>query len=161
VGTIREEIHQTRPFSSTAEEAAVTLIATANRLREALASVVGSRGITQQQYNVLRILRGAGEAGIPTLDVAARMIDRSPGVTRLLERLEARRLARRKRCRSDARRVLCYSTPEGLRLLAELDAPIAEAARRCLAPLEGEAALELIDLLDAVRAASRQETDSR
>jgi DNA-binding MarR family transcriptional regulator len=154
LGNIADEIHQTRPFSSAAEEAVVTLVATANRVRERIAEPIERAGITPQQYNVLRILRGAGEAGIPTLDIAARMLDRSPGITRLLARLESRRLVRRKRCPSDARQVLCYSTAEGLRLLAALDAPVAETALRCLAPLGGARTEQLIALLDELRAAS-------
>ncbi len=154
MGNIADEIRQTRPFSSTAEEAVVTLVATANRVRERLSEPIEHAGITQQQYNVLRILRGAGEAGIPTLDIAARMLDRSPGITRLLDRLESRRLVRRKRCPTDARQVLCYSTAEGLRLLASLDAPVAETAVRCLAPLGGARTEALIALLDELRASA-------
>ena len=153
MGNIADEIRQTRPFSSTAEEAVVTLVATANRVRERLSEPIERAGITQQQYNVLRILRGAGEAGIPTLDIAARMLDRSPGVTRLLDRLESRRLVRRRRCPTDARQVLCYSTAEGLRLLAALDAPVTETAVRCLAPL-GARTEALIALLDELRASA-------
>ena len=153
MGTIGEEIRQTRPFASAAEEAVVTLVATASRVREGLSHVCGRRGITLQQYNVLRILRGAGDAGLPTLDIAARMIDRSPGITRLIDRLEAGRLVRRRRCPSDRRQVLCYSTREALRLLAELDAPMAEAASRCFAPLEDARTLEIVGLLDQIRAA--------
>lgn len=154
VGTIGDEILQTRPFSSSAEEAVVTLIATASRVRESLSAIVAARGITIQQYNVLRILRGAGEAGIPTLDIAARMIDKSPGITRLLDRLEALKLVRRRRCASDRRQVLCHSTAQALRLLAELEAPMSDAGRRCLAPIEEKGTLELIALLDRVRARS-------
>jgi DNA-binding MarR family transcriptional regulator len=153
VGTIGEEIRQTRPFASVAEEAVVTLVATASRVREGLSEVCGRRGITLQQYNVLRILRGAGDAGLPTLDIAARMIDRSPGITRLIDRLEGRRLVRRKRCPSDRRQVLCHSTPDAQRLLAELDAPMSEAASRCFAPLEDARTLEIVALLDQIRAA--------
>ena len=153
MGTIGDEILQTRPFPSAADEAAVTLIATADRLRSALSAVVEAHGVTLQQYNVLRILRGAGAAGLPTLDVAARMIERSPGITRLLGRLEARRLVRRVRCPEDRRQVLCYATPLGLRLIEGLDAPVAESGRRCLAPLAARTA-SLIGMLDEVRAAA-------
>jgi DNA-binding MarR family transcriptional regulator len=154
VGSIRDEIRQTRPFRSQAEEAVVTLVATAARVQEALADVVSGHGITVQQYNVLRILRGAGEAGLPTLDIAARMIDRSPGITRLLDRLERHRLVRRRRCRSDRRQVLCFPTAEGLRILDELERPMADAARRCTAALAATAVDELIRTLDEVRGAA-------
>jgi DNA-binding MarR family transcriptional regulator len=154
LGHIADEIHQTRPFSTKAEEAVVTLVATANRVRERVAQPIARAGITPQQYNVLRILRGGGEAGIPTLDIAARMLDKSPGITRLLDRLESRRLVRRKRCPRDARQVLCYSTAEGLRLLAALDVPVSETAIRCLEPLGASRTEQLIALLDELRAAA-------
>lgn len=154
MGTIRDEIRQTRPFPSATEEAVVTLVATADRVRSALDRVAEAHGITLQQYNVLRILRGAGEPGLPTLDVAARMIDRSPGITRLVERLEKRRLVKRARCAEDRRQVLCRATPRGLELLGALDGPMADGARRCLAPLDEAHTRELVDALDRVRAAA-------
>jgi len=154
MGSIRDEIRQTKPFASVANEAVVTLLGTADRVRTALAQVVEAHGITLQQYNVLRILRGAGDDGLPTLDIAARMIEKSPGITRLLDRLEARTLVRRVRCPEDRRQVLCYATAAARRLLGDLDEPMAEAARRLLAPLDPARTAELVHLLDAVRAAT-------
>lgn len=158
MGTIGDEIHQTRPFADVAEEAVVTLVATADRVRGTLSRVVDRGGITLQQYNVLRILRGAGASGLPTLDIAARMIDKSPGITRLLDRLEARRLVRRVRCPQDRRQVLCHATAQARHLLAELDAPMAEAARRLVAPLGGSRTLALIASLDEIRNAATSAT---
>jgi DNA-binding MarR family transcriptional regulator len=152
MGTIREEIRQTRPFASVAEEATITLLRTADRLRTALDRVVEPRGITGQQYNVLRILRGAGDAGLPTLEIAARMIEHSPGITRLLDRLEARALVRRRRCPQDRRQVLCFITPAGRELLAPLDRPVTDASERHLGMLGRGRLAELIGMLDAVRA---------
>lgn len=154
MGTIREEIRQTRPFAAPADEAVVTLLGTADRVRTALSLAVSASGITLQQYNVLRILRGAGPEGLPTLDIATRMIEASPGITRLVDRLEARRLVRRVRCPDDRRQVLCYVTPAALRLLAGLDGPVAEAGRRCLEPLDTSRTADLVRLLDEVRAAA-------
>ena len=154
MGTIRDEIRQTKPFASAAEEAVVTLLGTADRVRTLLAQVIDAHGVTLQQYNVLRILRGAGPEGLPTLDLAARMIEHSPGITRLLHRLEAKKLVRRVRCPEDRRQVLCHATDPARRLLAGLDGPVADAGRRALAPLDRSRTAELIRLLDAVRAAS-------
>lgn len=154
MGTMRNEIRQTRPFESAAQEAVVTLLGTADRVRTALSRVTEAHAVTLQQYNVLRILRGAGPGGLPTLDVPARMIEHSPGITRLLDRLEARGLVRRERCEEDRRQVLCHATEEARRLLADLDGPMAEAARRSLAPLDAPRTAELVRLLDAVRAAA-------
>ncbi len=154
MGSIREEIRQTKPFESAADEAVVTLLGTADRVRTTLSGVTEAHGITLQQYNVLRILRGAGPAGLPTLEIAARMIDRSPGITRLLDRLEAGSLVRRARCPEDRRQVLCHATEKARRLLTALDRPVAEASRQSLAPLDAGRTAELVRLLDAVRAAA-------
>ena len=152
MGSIRDEIKQTKPFASPADEAVVTLLGTADRVRTALSRVVEAHGITLQQYNVLRILRGAGEGGLPTLDIASRMIEPNPGITRLLDRLEVRRLVRRVRCPEDRRQVLCHATAPARRLLAGLDGPVAEVARAVLAPLDAPRTEALIQSLDAVRA---------
>ena len=154
MGSIKDEIRQTKPFASAADEAVVTLLATADRVRTALAQVVEAHGITLQQYNVLRILRGAGDEGLPTLDIATRMIEHSPGITRLLDRLEARNLVRRVRCPEDRRQVLCHATEAARRLLAGLDGPVADAGRRALAPLDLSRTAELVRLLDVVRASA-------
>jgi DNA-binding MarR family transcriptional regulator len=151
MGTIEREIRQRRPFPSQAQEGAVALLRTADLLRRALAGVVDPRGITPQQYNVLRILRGAGTEGLPTLEIGARMIEQAPGVTRLLDRLEEKGLVRRARCPRDRRRVLCRITAPGLRLLARLDRPMNEATERFLRPLGSDHTRRLIRLLDVIR----------
>jgi DNA-binding MarR family transcriptional regulator len=160
MGSIRDEIRQTRPFESAADEAVVTLLATADRVRDALSRVTGAHDITLQQYNVLRILRGAGEQGLPTLEIASRMIEKSPGITRLVDRLEARCLVRRVRCPGDRRQVLCHATETARRLLAGLDRPVAEAGRGLLAPLDPARTAQLIRLLDAVRLATASSTNT-
>jgi DNA-binding MarR family transcriptional regulator len=160
MGSIRDEIRQTKPFDSAEDEAVVTLVATADRVRNALNRVTEAHGITVQQYNVLRILRGAGEEGLPTLEIASRMIDKSPGITRLLDRLEARRLVRRVRCPEDRRQVLCHATEAARRLLDVLARPVAEESLRLLAPLGPPRTAELIRLLDAVRATTASSTGS-
>jgi DNA-binding MarR family transcriptional regulator len=149
-GRVGQEIKQTKPFASAADEAVVTLLRTADHVRAELAAVVEPHGITLQQYNVLRILRGAGEAGLPTLEIGARMIEKAPGVTRLLDRLEAKQLVRRERCPEDRRQVLCYATAAARRALASMDDAMGEAAARVIAPL-GARLDELIRLLDALR----------
>src|ERR1700694_935671 len=109
--TVQEEIRQTRPFSSPSEEGVVALARTADLMRRSLTRVIEPHGITLQQYNVLRILRGAGEEGLPTLVIGERMIEQTPGVTRLLDRLEAKGLVARCRGESDRRQVFCRLTP--------------------------------------------------
>ena len=109
-------------------------------------------GITLQQYNVLRILRGAGDEGLPTLEIAHRMIEQSPGITRLMDRLEAKGLVRRQRSATDRRQVRCWITPTGLALLEQLDASVNQADEALLGALASDEVDRLILLLDAVRA---------
>jgi DNA-binding MarR family transcriptional regulator len=157
MGSIREEIRQHRPFPSVEDEGVVTLLRTADTVKRTLFAIVAPHGITLQQYNVLRILRGAGAEGLPTLDVAERMIETAPGITRLLERLEAKRLVRRMRCPEDQRRVFCIITARASRILAALDGPMARESKRLLGPLGTAGTRDFIGLLDAARhaAASR------
>src|SRR5688500_3938837 len=91
---VPREIQQRRPFRSRTQEGVIARMRTADVLLRALARVVEPHGITLQQYNVLRILRGAGAEGLPTLEVGVRMIEETPGVTRLLDRLEKKALVR-------------------------------------------------------------------
>ena len=160
---IAQEIKQTRPFPSPRSEAAVGLLRTADLVRRMVSAVVEPRGITAQQYNVLRILRGAGDAGLPTLDIAERMIEQTPGITRLMDRLEAKKLVVRERCTKDRRRVYCRITSAGIALLNELDAPIRASEEEALAGLAAREVKSLVELLDrtrdSLRAAIRVESN--
>jgi MarR family transcriptional regulator, organic hydroperoxide resistance regulator len=109
-------------------------------------------GITTQQYNVLRILRGAGPNGLPTLSIAERMIQRAPGITRLLDRLESRNLVERSRCAEDRRQVICRISPAGLELLAGLDEVVDRIDGEALGMLTEAQQEQLLELLDAIRA---------
>jgi DNA-binding MarR family transcriptional regulator len=159
VGSVSKEIQQGKGFRSHQEEAIVVLLRTADVVRRLLAEVVEPLGITLQQYNVLRILRGASDQGMPTLEIAARMIEQAPGITRLLDRLEARSLVRRQRCTGDRRQVLCSITPSGLKLLGRLDAPVAAADRQILVGLAPAELTSFIKLMDKVRAAHSRGKD--
>ncbi|HEX6097519.1 MAG TPA: MarR family transcriptional regulator [Thermoanaerobaculia bacterium] len=130
---------------------AVALMRTSDLIRRAVAVVIDAQGITLQQYNVLRILRGAGADGLPTLEIAERMIEQTPGITRLLDRLEAKKLVRRERCPTDRRQVTCRISGDGLKLLAGLDGPVAEAERVALSGLTPHQLEQLIALLDRTR----------
>jgi DNA-binding MarR family transcriptional regulator len=157
--SVRQEIKQGRPFVSPAQEAVVALLRRADQLRGSLGEVVEPAGITLQQYNVLRILRGAGPLGLPTLEIAARMIEHSPGITRLLDRLEAKQLVVRVPCSHDRRRVLCRASARALRLLAAVDAPLSRATTECLAALDDHDQRVLVRLLDAIQPVARGEAD--
>ena len=133
--SVQREIKQTRPFANPTAEATVSLLLTADLVRRAVTAVVEPAGITLQQYNVLRILRGAGKQGLPTLDIAERMVEQTPGITRLIDRLETKKLVVRERCKTDRRQVFCRITPAGLSLLARLDQPLRDAEDKALAAL--------------------------
>lgn len=148
---LREELRQGKPFESPAQEAILALYRTTDLLQRRLAEVIEPQGISPQQYNVLRILRGAGSAGMPTLDIAERMVEKTPGITRLLDRLETKHLVQRRRCPEDRRQVLCWITKAGLKLLADLDSPVAEMGPRLLRPLKGSEIDALIEMLARVR----------
>jgi DNA-binding MarR family transcriptional regulator len=149
---IQREIRQRRPFRSRSQEGVVALLRTVDLVRRRLNQVVEGRGITLQQYNVLRILRGAGDDGLPTLEIAGRMIEHAPGVTRLLDRLDAKGLVRRKRSPEDRRRVLCHASPAALKLLAMLDASMDRADQEAMGMLEPGQLDAFIGLLDRIRA---------
>jgi DNA-binding MarR family transcriptional regulator len=151
VVTIQNEIRQTRPFASPAEEAAVALMRTSDLVRRVIASVLERHDITNQQYNVLRILRGAGDAGLPTLEIAERMLEQTPGITRLIDRLERKRLVTRERCATDRRQVFCRITAEGLALAGALDAPVIAAGESAMRGLSDRQMTQLLELLELTR----------
>jgi MarR family transcriptional regulator, organic hydroperoxide resistance regulator len=150
--SIQEEIAQRKPFHSVKAEVAVSILRTAALIERHFAQVVARAGITTQQYNVLRILRGAGDEGLPTLVIRDRMIHEAPGITRLLDKLETAGLARRERCSPDRRQVLCYVTDAGLAVLDKLDADMKAADDVAVGNLSESEAKELLKLLEGVRA---------
>src|SRR5437763_9249233 len=127
--TLRDEIKQTRPFRSSSEEVVVNVLRTAAVVQRHLSQVVEAQGITIQQYNVLRILRGAGDTGLPTLAIRDRMVEEAAGITRLLDKLESSGYVVRQRSVPDRRQVLCHITPKGSELVAAVDEPIDEIGR--------------------------------
>ena len=149
---LQKEIRQSKPFRSRGQEVVVALIRTADLVRRVVGRVLEPYDITVQQYNVLRILRGAGEQGLPTLEIGERMVEHAPGVTRLLDRLEVKGLVRRQRCPEDRRQVLCWLTPAGAELVERLDEPVDSADAEAVAMLAPEEQERLLRLLDAVRA---------
>lgn len=147
---IQKEIKQTRAFRSKSQEAMVALLRTVDLLKRHVGAVVEDSGVTLQQYNVLRILRGSHPDSLLTLEISDRMIEHAPGITRLLDRLESRGLIRRERCSTDRRRVHCWITDEGLRILADLDTPMDEADE-AIAALGDANITRLLNLLEQIR----------
>lgn len=149
--TLLDEIRHTKPFSSLEQEAYLALLRTAAELEHGMAEVLRPHGITHTQYNVLRILRGAGARGLCRNDVRDRMLAQVPDATRLLDRMEAMGLIRRARDSEDRRFVTARITDDGLRILSELDAPVLELHRRQLDALDAEEMRMLISLLGRLR----------
>ena len=150
--TTQEAIRQTRPFRSAGQEAIVALFLASEALKNRVAKVIAARDdITLQQYNVLRILRGAGADGLPTLEIVERMIEQTPGITRLIDRLEAKRFVERYRLERDRRQVWCRLTAGGAALLADLDAPMDALDSTALDCLSAREVTTLIGLLARIR----------
>jgi DNA-binding MarR family transcriptional regulator len=150
--SVQQAIKQERPFRTRSDEAVVGLMLTVEAVRRPLHDLMAEHGeLTQQQYNVLRILRGAGAKGIPTLDIGDRMIERTPGITRLIDRLAAKDLVERDRSETDRRQVICRISATGKALLKGLDRPVEALNQAAMGGLSERELGELIRLLNKVR----------
>ena len=151
ISGIQREIHQAKPFRSTGHETVVALVRTTALLERRFAALIEPEGISAQQYNVLRILRGAGSAGLPTLTIRDRLIDLSPGITRLVDTLERAGYVTRDRSGSDRRQVVCRISAKGTALLERLDPTVDKAEREAVAPLSASDIKRLLTTLEALR----------
>lgn len=145
------EIKQSKTFSSASEEALLNLQRTADHIQIAFTRLFREHGITPQQYNVLRILRGAGEP-LPILEIGDRMVTVVPAITGLIDRLEKQGLVRRTRSEEDRRVVSVTILGKGLQLLGDLDKPLAKLNKQLLDHMEDEELKNLIVLLEKMRA---------
>jgi DNA-binding MarR family transcriptional regulator len=148
---LQAELKQNVPFASREQEAYLSLLRTADALQSRVEAKLKEFGLTGTQYNALRILRGAGQEGIPCSDIAERMITRDPDITRLLDRLQKRGLVERSRGKKDRRVIYGKITTAGLKLLRELDAPLERHGRELLRHVAQATLQQLIDLLELVR----------
>lgn len=134
---LARELKKRRPFDHPAEEAYLNLVRTESSLTSEAEQLFKRFGLSGPKYNVLRILRGAvatgeaGPCGLPSLEVAGRLITRVPDITRLVDNLEAAGLVARTRCTDDRRVVYVGITPAGMDLLTQIDEPLSELHRRC------------------------------
>ena len=149
---LQRELRQRKPFTSKSHEGAVALLRTADVVRWRTSAALEEHDITPQQYNVLRVLRGAEPDGLPTLEIADRMVERTPGITRLLDRLEVKGLIGRTRGSADRRCVVCRISSPGLSLLSSLDAPVNEANEALFRGLSVTDVDLLLVLLESIRA---------
>ena len=149
--SLQAELKQKAPFTSREQEAYLSLLRTADALQSRVEVKLKEFGLTGTQYNALRILRGAGPDGIPCSEIGERMITRDPDVTRLLDRLQKRGLVERSRGKQDRRVIYGKITPAGLKLLREMDAPLAKHGREILQHMGQAKLVQLIELLELAR----------
>lgn len=149
-GKLQGELKKRRPFGSASQEAILNLLRTADQFQLRFMRLFREHGLTPSQYNILRILRGEGKP-LPILEVADRMITVVPGITGLIDRLEALGLVTRERCTKDRRVVYTAITSGGLDLLNQLDEPVEGLHERLLGHLAPEELGELIRLLEKAR----------
>jgi len=150
-GQLKTEIKQRRVFSKLQEEVLLSMLRTADQLALPLQGVLRGAHLSFSQYNVLRILRGAGEEGLPAGEISERMIRRDPDLTRLLDRLESRELVVRSRGTTDRRVVRATITAHGLKLLKSLQDPIESTLDRTLSHMTHKRLTLLCELLEEAR----------
>jgi DNA-binding MarR family transcriptional regulator len=149
---LRRAIKQRKPFESLQQEVFLEVLRTGNAMVHDLVELLRPHGLTQPQYNVLRILRGAEPDGLPTGEVGDRMVvSREPDVTRLLVRMEEHGLVARERRANNRRFVNVRITRDGLRVLKALDAPISMMHRRQLEHMTRRELESLAGLLERAR----------
>ncbi len=121
MGQVLKERLKQKKFGSPRHEAAINLMLAANWVRKIVDQSCSEHGLTNQQYNILRILRGASPEGHRCADIRERMLDRAPDITRRLDTLEELGYVRRRRSKEDRRAVLSFITPKGLGLLERME----------------------------------------
>jgi len=150
---LQSEIGQTRPFELIEEEAALNVIRTAEVLQRWIAAFLKEYDLSPVQYNVLRILRGAGVDGATCSQIGERLLTRDPDITRLLDRMEARGLIARERSSEDRRVVITRISRPGLTLVDRIDQPLRAMSKARLGKFGRDALADLISGLERVREA--------
>jgi DNA-binding MarR family transcriptional regulator len=148
---IHEELKQSRPFDLVEEEVHVSLARTAALAERAFARTLKPHRITPTQYNVLRILRGAGPGGLCRNEVGERLVTPVPDVTRLLDRMSALHLIARQRSDQDRRLVRTHLTAKGLALVDRLDDELRAVHRKRLAHIDKSKLRALVTTLADIR----------
>ena len=148
---LASELKQNKPFTSTVQEAVLSIKRTAALLDLRVAELLRPYGVTPTQYNVLRILRGAGADGLPRCEVQGRLVAPVADTTRLLDRLEKMGVVSRARNTEDRRVVTSTITPRGLALLENVAAPLKQLAEDEVGQVSDARLRTLIGILDEVR----------
>jgi len=153
LSALAREIGKKRPFEVPEQEALLNLVRTASVLQGPFEVLLRERGLSGAGYNILRILRGAGDEGRACHEIGCQMVARVPDVTRLVDRLEAAGLVERRRSAADRRVVMVAITGPGLELLGSLDEPMTRLHREGLGHLSASELEELNRLLVRARSA--------
>lgn len=148
--SIGAAIKQQRPFAGVEHQVYVALQRAAADLTQGTAALLRPFGVSGAQYNILRILRGAGSEGLACGEIAERLLTRDPDMTRLLDRMQRQGLVTRERASHDRRVVTTRITREAMDILDKLDEPMAALHRQQLAHMDAPRLRELATLLDAV-----------
>lgn len=144
-------LKQNRPFASLQQEAFLSILRTASELSHAADKFLREFGITQPQYNVLRILRGAGAEGLCRNEISARMVAATPDMSRLLDRMERSGWITRERDENDRRQVSTFITDSGRKLLTVAEGPVHEQTQRLLDGAKSSDLKMLLDVLAQIR----------
>jgi DNA-binding MarR family transcriptional regulator len=147
---LQRELKKKRPFEALEEAALLNVARTNDRAQICFTRLFREFGLTPSQYNVLRILRGEGKP-LPILEIAERTITVTPGITGLIDRLEAAGMVSRQRCEEDRRVVYVALSPRAQKILSELDAPLAALHKRLAGHLTQTELKELSRLLEKLR----------
>lgn len=150
--TIAKSIRLTRPFRSLQEKVLISMLRTTDKITRVPREVLRRHSLSIQQYNVMRILRGAGRSGLQTYQVVERMVTRAPNITRLVDKLEHKGYIRRARSRKDMRVINLSITSRGRQILRELDKPMDRASLLAVTGLTTAEQRGLVKLLDKLRA---------
>ncbi|GMV53017.1 MAG: MarR family transcriptional regulator [Chlorobi bacterium] len=146
---LRNRLKQ-KGFDSEHQEALLSLLVAADVLNRKLQQICEQYSITHPQYNVLRILRGSYPNGHPRSEIIARMLQRAPDVTRLINRLEKVGLVCRARTTEDRRLSLTFITPKGIELLNAMHADITSLGTELRERLNVEEAADLIKYCERI-----------
>lgn len=149
--TLKEELKTNLDFANIQHEVFLSLMVTVDRMSRRHSDFMSEFGISQKQYNILRILRGAGEQGIPVMEIGRRMIEKSPDVSRIIDRLIDLGFVKRRRQRKDRRVVIVTISDKGLALLSKMDDPVQKEVIDTLRHVEESDLHNLKDLLEKVR----------
>lgn len=160
---LQQELKKKNPFASVAQEASLEIVRTSDQLQLQFQRLFREHGLTPSQYNILRILRGAGEP-LPILEIASRTVTVVPGITGLIDRLEQAEMVVRERCLEDRRVIFVRITAKGQQVLSQLDIPVLDLHEHLLSQLTSLELTQLIQLLGKARqsitAATVVDTDS-